>query len=152
MADRGDGHRDDLTRARRSILNLRRLLWPQREVYTTLEIGDLTFLNPRDRARLREAGSRAARLGDELQVLAERAGLIHEQLLDDRAERMNRTILVLTAFTVIAMPMTVVSGLLGMNVAGIPFQENPEAFWFVVLGLAVIGSAMVWFMRSRRWL
>ena len=60
--------------------------------------------------------------------------------------------LVLTAATVIAMPMTVVSGLLGMNVAGIPFNQNPEAFWFVVLGLAALGTGMVWFMRTRKWL
>ena len=52
----------------------------------------------------------------------------------------------------VAMPMTVVSGLLGMNVAGIPFSQNPEAFWFVVVGLALLGTALVWFMRSRKWL
>ncbi len=152
MADRGEGHRDELTRIRRSILNLRRLLWPQREVFNTLEVEDLSFLTPRDRGRLRESSSRASRLGDELQVLSDRAALIHEQLLDDRAEHLNRTILVLTAATVVAMPMTVVSGLLGMNVAGIPFQQNPEAFWFVVLGLAAIGAGIVWFMRRRKWI
>jgi zinc transporter len=53
---------------------------------------------------------------------------------------------------VVAMPMTVVSGLLGMNVAGIPFAQNPEAFWFVVIGLAALGTGLVWFMRSRKWI
>ena len=77
---------------------------------------------------------------------------MHEQINDVRGERMNRTMLVLTSVTVIAMPMTVVSGLLGMNVAGIPFSQNPEAFWFVVLGLAAVGTAMVWFMHARKWL
>jgi len=152
MADRGQEQRAELTRLRRSLISLRRVLWPQRDVLNTLEIEDLSFLTPRDRARLREASARSARLGDELQILAERAALIHEQVLDIRAEQMNKTMLVLTAATVIAMPMTVVSGLLGMNVAGIPFSQNPEAFWFVVVGLAVIGTAMVWFMRTRKWL
>ncbi|MBN9304144.1 MAG: hypothetical protein BGO82_17360 [Devosia sp. 67-54] len=152
MAARGHEHRNDLTRLRRSLISLRRLLWPQRDVLNTLEIEDLSFLTTRDRARLREASARSARLGDELQILAERAALVHEQVLDTRAEQMNRTMLVLTAATVIAMPMTVVSGLLGMNVAGIPFSQSPEAFWFVVVGLAVVGSAMVWFMRTRKWL
>jgi zinc transporter len=147
-----DDARDRLTRLRRSLINVRRLLWPQRDVLNTLEIEDLSFLTARDRARLKEASARSARLGDELQVLAERAALIHEQFLDTRAERLNKTILVLTAATVVAMPMTVVSGLLGMNVAGIPFSQNPEAFWFVVVGLAVLGTAIVWFMRSRKWL
>ena len=147
-----DDARDRLTRLRRSLINVRRLLWPQRDVLNTLEIEDLWFLTARDRARLKEASARSARLGDELQVLAERAALIHEQFLDTRAERLNKTILVLTAATVVAMPMTVVSGLLGMNVAGIPFSQNPEAFWFVVVGLALLGTAIVWFMRSRKWL
>ncbi len=144
--------REQLTRLRRSLISLRRLLWPQRDVLNTLEIEDLSFLTARDRARLKEASARTARLGDELQILAERAALIHEQVLDTRAEQMNRTMLVLTAATVIAMPMTVVSGLLGMNVAGIPFSQNPEAFWIVVVLLAAVGTGMVWFMRTRKWL
>jgi len=152
MASRGQEAREELTRLRRSLISLRRLLWPQRDVLNTLEIEDLSFLTTRDRARLKEASARSARLGDELQVLAERAALIHEQVLDTRAEQMNKTMLVLTAATVIAMPMTVVSGLLGMNVAGIPFSQNPEAFWFVVVGLGALGTAMVWFMRTRKWL
>eukprot|EP01036_Dinobryon_divergens_P048320 gene48321-biopygen39249 len=115
MSERDEQQRQKLTRLRRSIINLRRVLWPQRDVLNTLEIEDLSFLSARDRARLKEASARSARLGDELQVLAERAALIHEQVLDTRAEQMNRTMLVLTAATVIAMPMTVVSGLLGMN-------------------------------------
>jgi zinc transporter len=141
-----------LTRARRIIITLRRMVWPQRDVLNTLEIEDLSFFTPRDRARLREASGRTGRLGEELQSLSERAALVHEQINDARGERMNRTMLVLTSVTVIAMPMTVVSGLLGMNVAGIPFAQLPEAFWFVVLGLAALGTGMVWFMHARKWL
>ena len=141
-----------LTQIRRTIINMRRTLWPQRDVLNTLEIEDLSFFTARDRARLREAAGRTGRLGDELQSLSERAGLVHEQILDTRAEQMNRTMLVLASVTVIAMPMTVISGILGMNVAGIPFQNNPEAFWAVVIGLAAIGVGTVWFMRSKKWL
>lgn len=152
MADHRDENRGKLARLRRNLISFRRLIWPQRDVLNTLEIEDLSFLSARDRTRLREASARTARLGEELQSLSERAVLVHEQILDTRAEQMNRTMLVLTAVTVIAMPMTVVSGLLGMNVAGIPFSDNPEAFWFVVIGLATLGSLMVWFMRARKWL
>jgi len=141
-----------LTRVRRTVISLRRMIWPQRDVLNTLEIEDLSYFTEWDRARLREATARTTRLGEELQSLSERAALVHEQIIDARSERMNRTMLVLTSVTVVAMPMTVVSGLLGMNVAGIPFSQNPEAFWFVVLGLAALGTGMVWFMHKRRWL
>ncbi|HZY68137.1 MAG TPA: CorA family divalent cation transporter, partial [Devosia sp.] len=116
------------------------------------EIEDLSFFSPRDRVRLREAASRSARLGDELQALSERAVLVHEQILDSRAEQMNKTMLLLTAVTVILMPLTVISGVLGMNVAGIPFAESPHAFWVVSALLATIGAGLFLLMRRVKWL
>jgi zinc transporter len=141
----------ELTRLRRSLINLRRLLWPQRDVLNTLEIEDLSFLSPRDRARLRDAAARSARLGDELQVLAERAALIHEQVLDIRAEQMNQTMLLLAAVTVILMPLTVISGILGMNVP-IPYADDPAAFWIVCAILVVMAIGLYVFMRKKKWM
>jgi zinc transporter len=144
--------RSKLAHLRRNLISFRRLIWPQRDVLNTLEIEDLSFFSPRDRVRLREASSRSARLGDELQALSERAVLVHEQILDTRAEQMNKTMLLLTAVTVILMPLTVISGVLGMNVAGIPFADNPHAFWVVAVVLAVIGVALYLLMRRVKWL
>lgn len=152
MADRTHDSRSRLAHLRRTIINMRRLVWPQRDVLTTLEIEDLSFFTARDRVRLREAAARTARLGDELQTLSERAVLVHEQLLDTRAEEMNRNMLVLAAATVVFMPLTVISGLLGMNVEGIPFHDNPAAFWIVTAGLGVLGAAIYLFMRKRKWM
>ena len=105
-----------------------------------------------NRTRLRESSSRLERLGNELQALSERAVLVHEQIVDTRAEQMNKTMLLLTAVTVILMPMTVISGLLGMNVAGIPWAEQPWTFWAVIgLFVLIAGGLFAW-MRTRRWL
>ena len=152
MSDRTHDARSRLAHLRRTIINMRRLIWPQRDVLTTLEIEDLSFFTTRDRVRLREAAARTARLGDELQTLSERAVLVHEQLLDTRAEQMNQNMLVLAAATVVFMPLTVISGLLGMNVEGIPFHDSPAAFWVVTGGLAVLGAAIYLFMRKRKWM
>lgn len=150
------GHKTDvrskLAHLRRNLINFRRLIWPQRDVLNTLEIEDLSFFSPRDRVRLREASARSARLGDELQALSERAVLVHEQILDTRAEQMNKTMLLLTAVTVILMPLTVISGVLGMNVAGIPFADSPYAFWVVAGVLGVIGALLFLVMRRVKWL
>lgn len=152
MADRTHDARARLAHLRRTLINMRRLIWPQRDVLTTLEIEELSFFTARDRVRLREAAARTARLGDEMQTLSERAVLVHEQLLDTRAEEMNRNMLVLAAATVVFMPLTVISGLLGMNVEGIPFHDSPAAFWVVTGGLAVLGAAIYLFMRKRKWM
>lgn len=144
--------RAKLAALRRTLINMRRLIWPQRDVLTTLEIEDLSFFTDRDRIRLREASQRTSRLGDEMQTLSERAGLVHEQLLDQRSEQMNRNMLILAAATVVLMPLTVISGVLGMNVAGIPFADNPHAFWIVTVFLFVMGIGIYLWMHKRKWL
>lgn len=141
-----------LSHLRRTLINFRRIVWPQRDVLNTLEIEDLSFFTARDRLRLREASARSARLGDELQALSERAVLVHEQIIDARAEQMNRTMLILAAVTVVFMPLTLVTGALGMNVAGIPFADTPHAFWTVCVGLFLLSLGIIWWMRGRRWL
>ena len=65
---------------------------------------------------------------------------------------MNKTMLVLTAVTVIFMPLTVISGILGMNVAGIPFANEPWAFWGVAGFLTLIGIGLFIVMRRVKWL
>jgi len=152
IANSNHGSRTKLAQLRRTLINMRRLIWPQRDALTTLEIEDLSFFSARDRVRLREAAARTARLGDEMQTLSERAVLVHEQLLDTRAEQMNRNMLVLAAATVVLMPLTVISGLLGMNVEGIPFHDSPYAFWVVTGGLGLLGVAIFLFMRKRKWM
>ena len=143
---------DNLEQLRRTLISFRRLVWPQRDALSTLEVEDLSFFSDRDRLRLREAAMRTARIGDELQALSERAVLVHEEIIDDRAEQMNKAMLVLAAVTVIFSPLTLLTGLLGMNVTGIPFAENVAAFWVVCGAVVAIGLATLWLMRRRRWL
>ena len=152
MAARNSDVRSKLSHLRRTLISFRRLIWPQRDVLNTLEIEDLSFFTARDRIRLREAAGRTARLGDELQALSERSVLVHEQIMDTRAEQMNRTMLILAAVTVVLMPLTVISGVLGMNVAGIPYADSPYAFWAVCAILAVFGAGIAIWMRGRKWL
>lgn len=152
MMNRSGDTRSRLAHLRRTLINMRRLIWPQRDVLTTLEIEDLSFFTARDRVRLREAAARTARLGDEMQTLSERAVLVHEQLLDTRAEQMNQTMLLLAAATVVLMPLTVISGILGMNVSGIPFHDSPYAFWIVTGFLCLLGVAIYLFMRKKKWM
>jgi zinc transporter len=144
--------RKKLGSVRHNIIGVRRLIWPQRDVLDTLEIEDLSFLTPRDRTRLREGSSRLERLGVELQALSERAVLVHEQILDTRAEQMNKIMLLLTAVTVILLPLTVITGMLGMNVAGIPYADSPYAFWVVCVALVAIGALIYGLMRKLKWL
>src|SRR5690606_21066782 len=67
ITHRTERAQDNLEHLRRTLINFRRLVWPQRDALTTLEIEDLPFSSDRDRLRLRDAAMRTARIGDELQ-------------------------------------------------------------------------------------
>lgn len=151
LVKRTRDQRQRLAALRRLLIGFRRLLWPLRDALGTLEMEDLSFFTRKDKVRLREAAHRAARLGDELAALSERAVLVHEHILDERAEQMNRAMLILAAVTTVFMPLTLITGMLGMNVEGIPFAHDPAGFWIVTGILAVLAVLQILWLRRRTW-
>jgi zinc transporter len=140
--------RSGLADVRRRAIILRRYFGPQRDALTSLEIEDLSWLSDRDRSRLREAAERVYRLGEELDAIRDRAQIVHDQIMDRRAERMNRQMLLLSVVAAIFLPLGLITGLLGINVGGVPGAANPWAFWIVcTLLLALALGFMVWFRR-----
>ncbi|MCW5725385.1 MAG: zinc transporter ZntB [Maricaulaceae bacterium] len=137
----GGPFRAELAAARRLAIMLRRFIAPQRDALSTLAIEDLPWLSERDRSRLREATDRTTRVAEELDSLRERASIVHEQLVDKRAEDMNRRILLLSVVAAIFLPLGLFASMLGMNVEGIPFADRWWAFAAVSALLTVIGFA-----------
>ncbi|MEB3329528.1 MAG: CorA family divalent cation transporter, partial [Candidatus Sericytochromatia bacterium] len=58
---------------------------------------------------------------------------------------------VLTTISVIMLPLTLVSGIYGMNIA-LPFAHHPQAFWGVLALMAGVGGGMLTFFRLQRWI
>ena len=141
--------RAELAAIRRSSIVLRRYLVPQRDALTTLEIEDLPWLQPHDRSRLREASERIYRIGEDLAAVRERVQIIHEQLMDERAERMNSRMLVLSVVSAVFLPLGLVAGVLGINVGGIPGADDPNAFWVVCVLLVALAGVL---LLVARWL
>ncbi len=141
--------RSELAAIRRSSIVLRRYLVPQRDALTTLEIEDVPWLQAHDRSRLREASERIYRIGEDLAAVRERVQIIHDQLMDERAERMNNRMLVLSVVSAVFLPLGLVAGVLGINVGGIPGAESPHAFWVVCALLVALGGML---LGVARWL
>lgn len=51
----------------------------------------------------------------------------------------------LTLVTVLALPMTIIPGLLGMNIGGVPLRDHPGGFWLVVMLTLLISALGGWF-------
>jgi zinc transporter len=147
MSDASRVARSELTDYRRTAIAIRRYMVPQRDALTTLEIEDLDWLTPQDRSRLREAADRVTRLGEELDAIRDRAQILHDEIMDQRAERMNKNTFLLSIIASVFLPLGLVTGLLGINVGGIPGAQDPWAFWEVCLLLALI--AVIQFVLLR---
>lgn len=142
--DAGEGThmRRRLSDTRRTAILLRRYMVPQRDALTTLEIEDLPWLGHSDRMRLREAAERVSRLGEELDAIRDRSQVVQDQIMDRRSEVMNRQMLLLSVVAAVFLPLGLLSGMLGMNVGGVPGANAPVAFWIVTALMAAIGLGL----------
>ncbi len=137
---------------RSEAISFRRFVAPDRDALNTLGAMDVDWLEEQDRLHIHEAADRFARMAEELEAVRERAALLHEQLTDLRSEQIDQRALLISMVAFIFLPLTFVTGLLGMNVAGIPYADEPWAFWGVVAFCLVIGAiVLAWFSR-RHWL
>ncbi|CAM4120809.1 Zinc transport protein ZntB [Pseudomonas reidholzensis] len=140
-----------LQQIRRRAAGLRRFLAPQREIYVQLTRNKWSWFAEADADYWNELNNSLIRYLEELELARERAALVLESEDRRRSERMNRTMYRFGIITCIFLPMSFVTGLLGINVGGIPGSSSPYGFLFaslLVLGLAV---GQWWLFRRLRW-
>ncbi len=146
------GLRRTVTQIRSTAISLRRFIAPDRDALNALTTLEFEWLAPEDLLHIREATDRFARMAEELEAVRERAALVHEQLTDLRAEQVDQRSLYIAIVAFIFLPLTFITGLLGMNVEGIPYAHSPWAFWGVVAFCILVGLAVLGWFGMRNWL
>jgi zinc transporter len=141
-----------IAQIRSEAIAFRRFVAPDRDALETLSHLDFDWLAEEDRLHIREAADRFARMTEELEAVRERAALLHEQLTDMRAEQLDQRSLMLAIVALIFLPLTFITGLLGMNVEGIPYAEKPWAFWGVTGFCFAIAVGVAAFFARKHWL
>lgn len=133
-----DGHlRNDLGSIRKQATLFRRHIGPLRDVVGRLQQIDSLRLSQIDRWNIHDNLDRLTRFVEELDAARERCLILQDGIDSALSARLNRNLYMLSVITVIFMPLTFLSGLLGMNVAGIPGAQHSSAF-FIVCGLALV--------------
>jgi zinc transporter len=144
--------RDSLGPLRRQAISLRRHMAPQREALSRLQAETMSWIDPLDRAHLREVVDAITRYVEDLDAMRERAAVLRDEAMSHLSERLNRNMYVLSIVATIMLPLSLVTGLLGVNVDGIPGSSWPWAFAFVCGLLAVLGVVEYWLFRRLRWI
>jgi len=152
VAAEGHALRTRIADVRRQAIGLRRYIAPQRDVLARIPSERVSWLDDLQRARLREIGDRQLRLVEEVDAARERAAVAQEELGGRLAEQMNRNMYVLSLIAGVFLPLGLLTGLLGINVGGIPGTDSPYAFAVVCVILAVIAVLVVWLFRRLRML
>jgi zinc transporter len=144
--------RGKIAEFRRSAIRFRRYLAPQKDVLTRLQSERVEWLSEIDRAHLREIGDRTLRLVEDLDSARDRASVAQDELNNRLAEQMNRTMYVLSIVAGIFLPLGLLTGLLGINVGGMPGVDSEWAFIVVCILLLLTGLLLTAFFRRRGWI
>lgn len=151
LANRVGTSRADLGNMRRLLVQLKRLLAPEPSALFRLLMRPPKWISEADRQELRQSTEEFASVIQDISALQERIKLLQEEIGANLNEQNNRSLYILTIVTVLALPFNIMGGLFGMNVGGIPFEDNPNGFWLLVMlvSAVVLSAAYFFYHRSR---
>ncbi len=143
------GRSAELARLRRLSVRLQRLLAPEPGALLRLLANPPGWLAPDERDRLRRVNDEFTVALRDIVSLHERVKLLQDEAASHVAEQNNRSLFTLTMVTVLALPINLVAGLLGMNVGGIPLSDHGQGFWLMLLLIGGFTALVAWLAVRR---
>lgn len=148
----GDEVRGRLVEVRRSAIVLRRYLQPQRDSLRMLQAAHPRWLEDDDLRHLAEELDALERVVEDADAMRERMALVRDELAGQLSERLNRNMYMLSVLSALFLPLGFLTGLFGINVAGMPGASHPTAFWIFVGALCAVVVAQLAILRRLRWI
>ena len=140
-------------RLKRDVSSMRRVLVPQRDAIGRLARREFPMISDEMTYRFRDVYDHVVRLTDEAILFQDRITGIFEVNLSSVSNRLNQVMKLLTVMSTIFLPLTVLTGMWGMNITIPHFPGGPEVqFWWVFGLMIVICLAMLVFFRRKKWL
>jgi zinc transporter len=143
--------RQEIVDIRKQAIIFHRYLAPQRDALARLRNNEQKWLDATDKRVLQECYDRMTRYVEDLDALRDRAQIVHDELTYALSDKLNKNTFLLSTVSAIFLPLTFITGLLGMNVSGIPMADNPMSFWGIVMLLSLFTLLQVIFFRRWRW-
>jgi magnesium transporter len=140
----------EIFEVKRMVLQLRRHLSPQREVFSILTNRPSALISPDSQVYFRDVYDHVLRINDSLDTYRELLSSTLDSYLTQVSNRLGEVTKGLSVVATISLPFVVISGMWGMNVANIPLAQHPHAFWWMLGLQAAIGLALLIALRVRR--
>jgi magnesium transporter len=134
-----------------SIMSLRRLIAPQREMINRLTRDEFTQIDPQSRYYFRDIYDHLVRIQDLADTIRDIVSGTMEIYLNSTNLRLNEVMKVLTIISTIFLPLSFIEGVFGMNFQNIPTTMHPLVFYMTVFVMLVIGIGMLWYFKWRKW-
>ncbi|CAN5745810.1 transporter [soil metagenome] len=138
--------RGELGKLRRVLVRLQRLLAPEPGALFRLLRLPPAWISEHDLEELRQATEEFSLTIRDMSELKERIKLLQEEIAAQVSEQTNQSVFTLTMVTVLALPINIVAGLLGMNVGGIPMAQSPDGFMVIVGIILVFTAFAAWYV------
>jgi magnesium transporter len=136
---------------KRDLLQLRRIIGPQREVIAQLTRGEVPFIRETTRVYLRDVLDHLIRAVEMIELYRDLVVGARDIYLSSISNNLNRIMKTLTIITVIALPLNVITGFFGMNL-DIPGLHKQTTFWLAVLIMAVSVTVLLVLFKKKSWL
>jgi magnesium transporter len=137
---------------KRDLLNLRRIIGPQREVIAQLTRGEVPFIRESTRVYLRDVLDHLVRAVEMIEIYRDLIVGARDIYLSSISNNLNRIMKTLTIITVVTLPLNVITGFFGMNFDVIPGIHSQIAFWITVALMAGAVTTLLVFFRKKNWL
>ena len=141
----------DISNSKQEIINFRKVIRPQRPVLRDLERTKQRYLAEDIDIYFDDINDASERIWDMLENYKEVVEALEDTNESVLSHRVNEVLRVLTAASVVILPLTLIASIWGMNV-GIPGEGTTAAFWIVIGSMVALLSAMLAYFRRRGWL
>ena len=141
--------REDLSHLRHLIVSFRRFLAPQQEVMQALE--KVPLFSSEDKAHLHTLSRDLSIAVEKLNFARDHSSVTQDQLDAKTNTNISQIMYLMSMIMVIFTPLSFITGLLGANIGGIPFSENPYGFAFICLILACILLCQISVIKKMHW-
>ena len=143
----------ELIQIKKDLASLRRVTLPQRDAIGRLARREFPQIPESVTWRMRDVYDHLVRISEESVVLHDRVASLIDAFLSSQSNRLNQVMKLMTVIATIFMPLTVLTGMFGMNVP-LPFgmADSRLGFWWILALMLGIAAGMLWKFRKNRWI